>query len=339
MNQWKLQTGNRLKFLIAGLWMVLMALGLRLAATTASGAVLAKLEFRQICRLVGECLGTQQVRAETASEKVALPEKPPDELLAAEPGPTPLVFTAQEADAIAIGGSAQSAVDKASLLLSPLELQADEPLVLIVHTHTSEAYTPEPGWEYEPTDAFRTQDPAYNVVRVGDELAQELERLGVGTIHDTTVHDAPEYQGAYERSFDTISAQLAAHPSIQIVLDIHRDAAEDAEGNALSRQTEIGDETCAQLMLVVGTDEGGLSHPNWQENLSFALKLQALLNRDDPGLCRDLSLRKERFNQQFTPCSLLVEVGAAGNTLAQALPSMRYLAGAIAKIVEAASDA
>lgn len=294
----------------------------------------------QVLRLARECIEPRQVTAETASQEIQEPEKPPDEI-PEQPQeemqePAVLTFSEQEAEAIAIGGSAVSTVDKAQLLLSPLELE-DEPQVLIVHTHTSEAYTPEPGWEYTQTEAYRTADPNYNVVRVGEELAQELTRLGIGVIHDTTVNDAPRYNGAYERSYDCICAQLEAHPSIRIVLDIHRDAAEDSEGNALPRTTQLDGEDCAQLMLVVGTNEGGLYHPNWQDNLSFALKLQALLNRSSPGLCRDLSLRRERFNQQFTPCSLLVEVGAAGNTLSQALSGARRLAQALAQLIKAAS--
>lgn len=355
MKRWKLRTNLQLKFLVMGLWMVLMSLSLRLAAMTPAGSVLARLDARQLWQIAGECLSAQNVTADTASEKVELPEKPPDTTATApqeeppdttamalqeepEPEIVPITFTGQEAEAIAIGGSAQSTVDKASLLLSPLKMHPDaEPQVLIVHTHTSEAYTPEEGWEYEPTDEYRTLNPEYNVVRVGEEIARELRNLGIAVIHDTTVNDDPQYQGAYERSYDCIAAQLAAHPSIQIVLDIHRDAAEDEEGNALPRQTVVNDESCAQLMLVVGTDEGGLAHPNWRENLAFALKLQALLNRTAPTLCRDLSLRTERFNQHFTPCSLLVEVGAAGNTLAETLPSARYLARALATLVEASS--
>ena len=165
----------------------------------------------------------------------------------------------------------------------------------------------------------------------------ELRRRGVGVIHDATVCDDTDFQHAYEHSFDVIEAQLAAHPSIRIVLDVHRDAMADSEGNAVAT-TWDADEGCARLMLVVGSDEGGLYHPNWRENLSFALKLQALLNRSAPGLCRDLTLCKERFNQHFTPCSVLVEVGAAGNTLAQALPTARYLADAVAELIEAASE-
>ncbi len=343
--QTSLRTNLQLKFLVMGLWLVLMALGLRLVGNTAAGMVLSRLNAQQLWTLVGECLGARAVTAETASERVDQPEKPPQSQtrLQAEPQTEPvqapvsqpLSFERQEADAIAIGGSAESTVDKASLLLTPLELRQEaEPLILIVHTHTSEAYTPEAGWDYVPTDAYRTRDPNYNMIRVGAELSKALEARGIAVIHDTTVHDDPQYRGAYDRSYDTIAAALAAHPSIQIVLDLHRDAAEDEEGNALPRQTTVDGVSCAQLMLVVGTEEGGLHHPNWEENLSFALKLQALMNRDAPTLCRDLSLRQERFNQHFTPCSLLIEVGAAGNTLAQALAATPYLAQALASLVQ-----
>jgi len=344
MMRWKNWTNLRLKHLVLGLWLVLMALGLRMVCATPAGAMLARLDAGQLWQIAGECLSAQNVTAATASEKQEPPERPPNAVTAPadpaapEPAAETITFTGQEAEAIAIGGSAKSTVDKTSLLLSPLNMPSDpQPQVLIVHTHTSEAYTPEAGWEYEPTDKYRTLDPKYNVIRVGEAIAEELRSLGVAVIHDTTVNDAPQYQGAYDRSHDCIAAQLAAHPSIQIVLDIHRDAAEDAEGNALPRQTVVAGEDCAQLMLVVGTDEGGLEHPNWRENLSFALKLQALLNRSAPTLCRDLSLRTERFNQHFTPCSLLIEVGAAGNTLAQTLPSARYLAQALAQLMAAST--
>ena len=141
---------------------------------------------------------------------------------------------------------------------------------------------------------------------------------------------ADVYNGAYERMRQTIEGYLAEYPSIQMVLDIHRDAAEDADGNPVALTAEADGEACAELMLVVGTDEGGLSHPDWQENLANALKIQTLLNRSAPGLCRNLNLRTERFNQHETPGSLLVEVGASGNTLAEALRSARILGQALA---------
>lgn len=331
MKQHRLNRSLRDRSVVAGLWLMLLALCLRLTLAWPGRAP----ELRPVRRalfLAGQCLRASQVTEETASERVEKPEKPPKQARAAQ-APQ---FTDREAEAIAIDGGEDNALDTASLLLAPLRLHTEtDPLVLIVHTHTSEAYTPEPGWEYEPSDEYRTRDPAHSVVRVGEALAEELRRLGVGVIHDRTVCDDPDYDSAYDRSCDEIAAQLAAHPSLQIVLDLHRDAVPGGTADTV----RLGGEDCARLMLVVGTDAGGLEHPNWQENLSFALKLQALLNRSSPGMCRDISLRSARFNQHFTPCSVLVEMGTADNTLAQTLPTARRLAGALRELIDLSEPA
>ena len=254
---------------------------------------------------------------------------------AAEPTYTPPVFSAEEADGIRIAGACSYTPDKQTLLLQPssLDFQQDGPTVLIVHTHSSEAYTMEAGFEYPESDELRTQDSRYSVIRIGDEIAQILQDAGIEVLHDTEPNDYPNYNGAYERMRQTIEGYLAAYPTIQMVLDLHRDAAEDAGGVPVALTAYPDGEACAELMLVVGTDEGGLPHPDWQENLANALKLQALLNRSAPGLCRDLDLRTERFNQHETPGSLLVEVGASGNTLAEALRSARILANALVTLI------
>jgi len=93
-------------------------------------------------------------------------------------------------------------------------------------------------------------------------------------------------------------------------------------------------QSVAQLMLVVGSDAGGLYHPNWEENLSLALKLQHQLEAICPGICRYISLRSERFNQDLMPGMVLVEVGAAGNTLDEALAAMEILAQAIENLAK-----
>ena len=251
------------------------------------------------------------------------PEAEPEPASEPEPEPTytPPVFSAEEADGIRIAGACSYTPDKQTLLLQPssLDFQQDGPTVLIVHTHSSEAYTMEAGFEYPESDELRTQDSRYSVIRIGDEIAQILQDAGIEVLHDTEPNDYPNYNGAYERMRQTIEGYLAAYPTIQMVLDLHRDAAEDAGGVPVALTAYPDGEACAELMLVVGTDEGGLPHPDWQENLANALKLQALLNRSAPGLCRDLDLRTERFNQHETLGSLLVEVGASGNTLAEAL--------------------
>ena len=258
---------------------------------------------------------------------------PPERQIAAEVTKLPEAFSAAEADAITIAGACSYAVDKAALLTRPsaLTAKADGPRVLIVHTHTSEAYTPEPGWEYESSDPLRTGDAEHSVVRLGTRVAELLNAHGIETLHDTALNDYPSYNGAYERMRQTIEGYLEQYPSIEMVLDLHRDAADDPSGLPVSFAAEVDGQRCAQLMFVVGTDEGGLTHPNWQENLANALKVQALLNRAAPGLCRDIDLRTERFNQHETPGSMLIEFGCTGNTLAEALRSVEYLGQALCK--------
>lgn len=271
---------------------------------------------------------------ESEPDEPAQPQSPAvqDEPPEPEPADPPPVFSAEEADAITIAGACSYRPDKQALLTRPsaLSISQDGPAVLIVHTHSSEAYTMEAGFEYPESDALRTLDERYSVVRVGDEIADILTEAGISVLHDTQPNDYPNYNGAYERMRQTIEEYLAEYPSIRMVLDVHRDAAEDADGNPVALTAEIDGEACAELMLVVGTDEGGLTHPDWQENLANALKVQALLNRSAPGLCRNLDLRTERFNQHETLGSLLVEVGASGNTLAEALRAARIFGQALA---------
>lgn len=263
---------------------------------------------------------------------------PLEEALAASgaEAPAPLSFTPEEAEAITIAGQCSYTVDKQALLLQPsrLDFSGEAPKILIVHTHASEAYTPSDGLSYLASDTLRTEDASRSVIRLGSEIADILNEAGIETIHDTTLNDYPSYDGAYARMQTIIEGYLAQYPSIQMVIDVHRDAFENADGNPAALTIDIGGEECAKLMLVVGTDEGGLTHPDWQENLANALKLQALLNRAAPGLCRNLDLRTERFNQHKTPGSILCEFGASGNTLTQALSSARIFAQTLAEMAQ-----
>ena len=269
------------------------------------------------------------------------PEVPaePVATLPAEPETEPILpslpAAAASAEEIRIGGGCTYSVDKASLLARPsaMDLSGAGPTVLIIHTHGSEAYTPEPGYEYHAEESYRTTDSNRSVIAVGRRLAQTLEAQGISVIHDETLYDYPSYNDSYANACAGIQKQLQAHPEIQMVLDLHRDAVADKQGNALPLSTETDGESCARLMLVVGTDQGGLSHPGWQENLANALKLQSVLEGTYPGLCRDLDLRTERFNQHLTPGSLLVEVGSNGNTLSEALHSAELLGLSLAALL------
>ena len=211
--------------------------------------------------------------------------------------------------------------------------EEEGPQILIVHTHGSEAYTMPPGQEYEPSGESRTTDTSLNVVRVGDELAKTLEEAGLTVLHDPTLHDYPEYSGAYGRSLDAVNAYLAEYPTISFVLDVHRDAISDGDGTPYKVVSGVAGLNAAQMSFVIGTDGGGLEHPHWQENLKLAAAIQQRLTADYPTLMRPITVRNSRYNQHTTPGSLLVEMGAAGNSLDEALLSARLLGKALAETI------
>lgn len=211
--------------------------------------------------------------------------------------------------------------------------EEEGPQILIVHTHGSEAYTMPPGEEYEASGECRTTDCNYNTVRVGDELAATLEEAGLSVLHDTTLHDYPQYSGAYDRSLASINSYLEQYPTISFVLDIHRDAISDGEGNMYKVVSNVAGLNAAQMTFVIGTDGGGLEHPNWRENLKLAAAVQQNLLDDYPSLMRPITVRNSRYNQHVTTGSLLVEMGAAGNSLDEALLSARLLGQALAETI------
>ena len=212
--------------------------------------------------------------------------------------------------------------------------EEEGPQVLIVHTHGSEAYTMPPGQEYEPSGDCRTTDCNYNVVRVGDELARVLEETGICVLHDPTLHDYPEYSGAYGRSLDAVEKAMAEHPSISIVLDVHRDAISDGDGTPYKVISNVAGLNIAQMSMVIGTDGGGLDHPEWRENLKLAAAVQQKLADSYPTLMRPITVRNSRYNQHVTPGALLVEMGAAGNSLDEALVSARLFGAALAETLK-----
>ncbi|HIV03188.1 MAG TPA: stage II sporulation protein P [Candidatus Aphodoplasma excrementigallinarum] len=225
-------------------------------------------------------------------------------------------------------------IDINSLLNEPLAIQKqDGPLVLIVHTHTTESYTPSGQYSYSPEESTRTQDKNFNVVRVGDGIAAELQAAGINVIHDTSINDYPSYNGSYKKTLGVIESYLAQYPSIQVVLDVHRDGMTSADGTKYKVTADIGGEKAAQVMVLCGSSEGGLSHPDWLENLKLGLRIQDVLTTDYEGLARPLHLVKERYNQHATKGSMILEVGTDGNTLDEALVTAKYVGRAIAKVL------
>ena len=170
------------------------------------------------------------------------------------------------------------------------------------------------------------------MVCVGQALQAALEAKGIGVIHDKTLYDNPSYNDAYIQSRKGVQAWLEQYPSISLVIDLHRDAAGDSATGQLQTQVMIDGSPSAQLMIVVGSNAGGRQHPQWKENLALAAKLHAQLEKRFPGICRPISFRTERFNQDLSPGALLIEVGAAGDTLEEALVAVGFLAEGISDL-------
>lgn len=205
------------------------------------------------------------------------------------------------------------------------------PQVLIVHTHTSEAYMTYYAGYYNAGDTARTTDTQTNVCAVGEALAERLRAHGIAVIHDVTVHDSPQYTGAYERSAATVQSILAEYPSIRLVLDLHRDAIQREDTVKIKPTVTVAGQKAAQMMLVVGTvDDEDISNPYWETNVRLALQLQQRLNGTCEGLMRPISFTASRYNQQLFAGSLLVEVGGDVNTVPEAIYAAELLGDAIA---------
>ena len=204
--------------------------------------------------------------------------------------------------------------------------------VLIYHTHTCESYTATEKYNYQMTGTYRTTDLNYSVARVGDELEKQLSEYGYNVTHDKTYHDYPAYNGSYDRSQETVKAILNNNPEIQTMIDLHRDAV--GSSNEYAPSVLIGDESAAQLMMVIGTDGGGLWHPKWKQNFKLAVMIQQKANELYPGLFRPIILRDSRYNQHLTTGAMIIEVGATGNTMEQCLTSMKYLAKVMSEVIK-----
>ena len=215
-------------------------------------------------------------------------------------------------------------------MLTP-DITIENKNILIFHTHSCESYTASEQYPYTPTGNFRTTDLNFTVTRVGTELTTQLQQYGYNVIHDTSYHDYPSYNGSYTSSLKTVESLLQTNQS-DIIIDLHRDAIGSRSDYAPT--VKIGDEECAQIMFVIGTNAGGLWHPNWNQNLKFAIKVQEKAEELYPGLFKPIMLTTSRYNQHTGKYANIIEVGATGNTLEQCLTSMKYLAKVMDEIMK-----
>lgn len=218
-----------------------------------------------------------------------------------------------------------------------IDKNSKEPQVLIMHTHTTEAYELAARDFYDNRFNARTRDQSRNVVRVGDEIAKQLEAANIGVIHDTTEHDYPSYNGSYDRSKVTDQNYLNKYPSIKVILDIHRDAITAQDGSRYAPVKEINGKSAAQVMIISGCDDGTMDYPNYLQNLSFASLLGRQIGKDYPGLARPISFKYKYYNQSLTTGSLLIEVGSVANSLEEAVYAGRLTGASLARALESIS--
>ena len=214
-------------------------------------------------------------------------------------------------------------------ILTP-NIEVNNSNIVIFHTHTCESYTPTEQNQYEASGTYRTIDLGHSVARVGDELTNYLTNYGYNVVHDKTYHDYPAYTGSYARSLKTVES-IKQNTNADVIIDLHRDAI--GSNSDYAPTVKIGEDYAAQLMFVIGTDGGGLWHPNWNNNLKFAVKVQQKAEELYPGLFKPIIVRNSRYNQHVSKAATIIEVGATGNTLEQSLTSMKYLSKVLSEVV------
>ncbi len=213
--------------------------------------------------------------------------------------------------------------------------KSSDPLVLIVHTHGTEGYSEDGAISFldQGDEIARSKDPEKNVVAVGKVLAEALNQKGVNTIHCTVMHDQLQYKDAYARSEETIQKYLQEYPSIKLVIDLHRDSVLKSGGELVRPVTLVDGQAAAQMMCVVGSNWNGGTYPNWEKNLALALQLRQTMNESVQNICRPVYLKGSTYNQELAPYSLLVEMGASGNSLEEAKRTSKLLAESLAKMI------
>ena len=213
----------------------------------------------------------------------------------------------------------------------------EAPIVLIVHTHASDTYVYEGEDFYEfmsLEDFARTDDLNRNMISIGKIIADVLNENGISTVHCTTLHDSLRYKDSYSRSATTIKEYLVKYPSIRFVIDIGRDSLVSSGGDIIRPVTLVNNMPTAQVMCAVGSDWSGDDCPNWQDNLSIALKLCEKLNLQYSNFCRPVELLPHTYNQELSKYSIALKIGSCGNSVEEARRSAEIVAAVLLDVLK-----
>lgn len=208
-----------------------------------------------------------------------------------------------------------------------LQQDASKPQILVYHTHSQEGFA----------DSV-AGDPSTTIIGVGEELCRILrEEYGLNVLHDTGTYDLPNRDYAYSVSAPAIEKILAENPSIEVIIDLHRDGV--SEGTHLVK--EIGGRQTAQFMFFNGIsflNSTGpiayLENPYIEQNLAFSFQMKLAADRYYPGFCRNIYMKGLRYNMHYRPKSLLIEVGAQTNTVEEAMNAAEPLAQILAEVLK-----
>lgn len=239
------------------------------------------------------------------------------------PGGAEKIVQKQYASSLSVNNKSSVDIDMDALVkkVPALDLSGDGPQILIVHTHTSESYN-ETGQDWYSDQDTRTTDNSRNMVHMGEILDQTLTQRGYRVIHCQKRHDE-DFNASYDQSLATVKEYLKKYPSIAVVIDLHRDSLIDSGGTKYRPTVVIDGIETAQVMFLMGVGNETYQHPNWKENLSLAARIQKEANETYPGLMRPILVRPLRYNQYLSNGALLVELGACGNTPAEAEQAAR----------------
>lgn len=199
---------------------------------------------------------------------------------------------------------------------------SSEPLVLVLQTHTSESYVPDSG----ETHVFNGRGDIVSVAKVLSDTLRDFYQIP--TLYTDKIHDQYPWHEAYLRSQVTVAEQLRLHPSVRIVIDVHRDGTP-----GLDHTTIIDGRQVARVMLVIGTDRMGLEHPNWRKNKAFAEKLKARMDELYPGLSLGIIEADARYNQHLCDRAFIAELGSESCTVDEAKAAAIYFARIVADVV------
>ncbi len=202
-----------------------------------------------------------------------------------------------------------------------IRVTKENPRMLIYHTHSAETYSNSPEGNYH------SKDKANSVMAVGELVTEELNKKGWGVVHSTKYHDYPDFNNSYASSYKTIQEILSKYNSIDIAIDIHRDARDikNESQKKLEKErmtTTINGESVAKFLFVVGA-----KNPNVDKVKALAEDITKFAQEKYPGLILPVVVKPYgRFNQYIAKNHMLIEVGSNGTSAEEAKASAKYIA-------------